>query len=554
MSVSTDAAWTILQVAVLNPPKPVRDPSIEGVTPLMVARVAFSCGPFIICGVGLWRHAEGHWTLHFPNDRGRDRRVTVTSRGQLNAMIEAAQAVYSALAPASSPPATATLVRSGDHEPQRSFDPQRRDPRGLRALLEKHPSGLPEDAQQRANELEAEAARLTDMERRIAALDDLDRAAATRPLDGTLNGGGREQRGDVKVFADTAARLPEGFDGQVWRSTDGSLIPVLEQRHSLRSFLPKETAAAELGMGGWLRALKFGPKNDLERRVLAEGSIGAGGAMVPTPLSAELIDLLRPKVVSYQAGARTIPMTSQTLRFAAETADPTGAWRAENASIATSVPTFANLTLTAQSWAVIVQASRELLEDATNVSSALMNIFARAAAVALDQAILVGTGHSNHQPIGIEGTSGIQAVSMGANGAAIADWSNVLDAVGALEAANAGIVTAMVMAPRTARVLYGLVDTLGQPLRRVDRIANVPMLVTTSMPITETQGTASDASSILLGNFGSVFVGMRTELAITVLDQLYAANGQVGFCLWLRADVAISRPAEMAQILGIIPA
>jgi HK97 family phage major capsid protein len=142
---------------------------------------------------------------------------------------------------------------------------------------------------------------------------------------------------------------------------------------------------------------------------------------------------------------------------------------------------------------------------------------------------------------------------MGANGAALAGWVPLLDAVQLLEAANAGNVTAAVMSPRTARTFNGLVDTLGQPLRRPDRLTGVPFLATTSVPVNETQGTASTASSILLGDFGEVYVGMRTELTISVLQERYADVGQVGFVLWLRADVAIARPAAMARISGITP-
>ena len=209
--------------------------------------------------------------------------------------------------------------------------------------------------------------------------------------------------------------------------------------------------------------------------------------------------------------------------------------------------------MTAQSWAVIVQASRELLEDAPNIDSALRNIFARSTSVALDQAIMFGAGHGSDQPAGVFGTSGIQSVSMGTNGAAITGWTPLLDAVLALETANAGDLTAAVMAPATSRQFNGLVDSLGQPLRRPDRIANLPFMVTTSVPTTQTQGTASNASPILLGDFTQVFVGMRTELVISVLQERYADTGQIGFVLWLRADVAISRPSAMAQIVGVIP-
>jgi HK97 family phage major capsid protein len=272
---------------------------------------------------------------------------------------------------------------------------QRRDQlrTDLQAIIAAHPDGtLPDEVRQRADEIEAEAARLNEMERRQVLLDDLARSAPGRPLDN------RSDRSELRVFSDATSRIPEGFDGQIWRASDGSRVPILEQRHKLSSFIAPETPAAELGLSGFLRCLRYGAKNELERRVMGEASVGAGGALVPSPLAAEVIDLLRPQNVALRAGARIVPMTTQTLRFARETADPVGGWRAENAALPTSQPTFTTLTLQAQAWAVIVQASRELLEDAPNVDSALRNIFARVTALALDQAILFGTGHANNQP------------------------------------------------------------------------------------------------------------------------------------------------------------
>ena len=148
---------------------------------------------------------------------------------------------------------------------------------------------------------------------------------------------------------------------------------------------------------------------------------------------------------------------------------------------------------------------------------------------------------------------GIQTVSMGTNGSQFYGWGVVLNAVSELEQANAGTVSAMVMAPRTAREIYKLVDNTGQPLQPPPRIAGVPMLTTTAAPVNETEGTANNASSIILGDFSNVFVGLRTSLQVSVLNERYADSGQVGFVSWLRADVLVSRPAAMARVTGIVP-
>lgn len=395
---------------------------------------------------------------------------------------------------------------------------------------------------------EAELRALDDKLTRARAIEDADRRAP-----GTAIVDNAAPAIECRAFAGVRSPVPASFAGHLWRTPDGLAVPALAPADRLADFLPaSESRASELGLGGFLRVLNGGARTELERRVLGEGTIGAGGAMVPTPIAAGVLDVLRAKAVSIQAGARTVPMDAQTLKIARQTSDPVGGWRAENAAILESDPVFDQVTLTAKTWAVRFNVSRELLEDGQNTDAAIRNIIAQAGAIGLDQAVLVGTGAAN-QPLGIRGQAGIQAVSMGTNGAQLTAWTPVLNAVQALETANAGMVSAMIGHPRTARAIYGFVATDNQPLMPPTRIANVPLLTTTSMPINETQGSAVNASSIIMGDFTEVLIGLRTELQIQVLQERFAEVGQIGFIGWLRADVALARPAALARIAGIIP-
>lgn len=402
---------------------------------------------------------------------------------------------------------------------------------------------------------EGELASFNRLEAEIRAIDDR-KALMTRAAALEANAPAEKiaaphvEKRAFRVFSGMETR--GDHNGDIWRTPDGVAVPVLGKEHRMADFVPTGSDAGDLGLSGYMKALAFGPRTDLERRVLGEATIGAGGAVVPTPLAAGLIDLLRARTVTIQAGARTVPMTSQTLRIARQITDPTGGWRAENAAITESDPVFDQVTLTAKSWAVRFNISRELLEDGQNVEQTCRNILAGAGAVGLDQAVLVGSGASN-QPLGIRGQSGIQTVSMGTNGAQITNWTPALNAVQSLETANSGNLSAMIMAPRTSRVIYGFVDSTGQPLQTPPRLANVPVLVSTSVPINETQGTATNASSIFTGDFNEVLIGLRTDLTIQVLQERFAEVGQIGFIAWMRADVALARPAAIARIAGIIP-
>jgi HK97 family phage major capsid protein/HK97 family phage prohead protease len=349
--------------------------------------------------------------------------------------------------------------------------------------------------------------------------------------------------------------IPEGFRGQVVRLADGSHAPILTREDKLSAFVPNNDDAhyaRELGFAGFVRALTTGAKSSIETRVLATSPAGSGGAMVPTPLAADLIDRLRSEAVLIGLGAQTVPMDAATLRFARTTTDPVGAWRAENANIPDSDPVFDNVTLTKRSWGVLTRFSRELLQDSNpNIELALMNMFARVSALAIDTAGLVGGGVNG--PAGIAAAAGIQVQSMGVNGAALTNWVQPLNAVQLLETANSPTITGMVMAPRTARNIYGWTDTTNQPLRPPPRLEGIPMRVTSAMPINETQGTAVNASSILLGDFREVMIGMGPEIELTLHPDRYAELGQIAMIGFVRADIQLQRPAAIARVQGIIP-
>lgn len=375
-----------------------------------------------------------------------------------------------------------------------------------------------------------------------------DGEARGRPLNDRQTDDGMEYR----VFDGAASRTAaEGIE--TWRTSNGERVPVLGREQRIADFLPAERSAAmDVGLGRFIGALIDGPKTDLERRALAEGSVSTGGAFLPSPLAAEVIDAARIENVAFRAGARTVPMSNKTMDLAKNVSDPVPAWRAENALIAESEPVFDRMTMEAKSLAVRFVVSRELLEDVPNMDARLRATMAAGFARGLDDAVFFGTG-TNNQPLGIANTPGLQLVSMGANGGALTSYDPYLDALLALQVANEGKVTAIVQAPRTGRVIAGFKDGQGQPLQPPPALAGIPFLTTTGIPVTQTQGTANVASSAFLGDFTQVLVGIRTQLQITVLNERFAEYGQVGFVGWLRADVQLARPAALAKIVGIKP-
>ncbi|MFN4101176.1 MAG: phage major capsid protein, partial [Pararhodobacter sp.] len=76
---------------------------------------------------------------------------------------------------------------------------------------------------------------------------------------------------------------------------------------------------------------------------LSGATESAGGVTIPRPMTADLIELLRARVVVRAAGARTFPMPAGQIRHARQTASATATYIAENAPIPESQPEFGAL-------------------------------------------------------------------------------------------------------------------------------------------------------------------------------------------------------------------
>ena len=363
----------------------------------------------------------------------------------------------------------------------------------------------------------------------------------------------RENRGDLSpsyrpvALGNEHSRAPEG-----WVDSDG---------HAVGVYGPKDRIKPEnsfnnyggLNVGGMMRAMVMGARNEHEFKALSEGTDSAGGYTVPIHLLQEFIDLMRAKTVCVNAGAITVILETEKTTIARVASDPVAAWRTENALVAESDPTFEQVQFQARSLAVLVKASRELIEDSVNVEEILMASLAGALAVEVDRVALFGTGTAP-EPRGISNTTGVHEIDMGTDGAALTSYAQILAAMQKTAESNAEMPTAAIMAPREYFTLAGLEAADGQPLIIPKVAEELPFMMSTSVPTDETHGAASNASRMIVGDFTQLMLGVRSSLRIEVLKERYAENLQTGFLAHLRFDVALAHPESFCQVTGIIPA
>jgi HK97 family phage major capsid protein len=333
--------------------------------------------------------------------------------------------------------------------------------------------------------------------------------------------------------------------------------PVLTREQSVeawcqqRGLFEPPAEGERLSFDRYLRGIVTGNWDGAEHeRALSEGTLTAGGHLVPTPLSSRVIDLARNATRVFQAGAITVPMTAQTLKLARLTGEGTPAWKAENAAITAADMTFDAVTFTARTLVRLVTLSVELFEDADPSSEDLIaRSFAAQVALELDRVALRGSGTAP-EPRGVLNTSGITTTTHGANGAAIANYDFWLDAKGVVMGNNFEP-NAHIQAPRSSVSLSKLKEAttnayLASPANML------PMLATKQVPINLTVGTSTDCSEVYTGDWSQLMVGIRTDFQLLFLRERFVAdNLQYAFLAYLRADVQLAQPSAFVVDTGV---
>lgn len=311
--------------------------------------------------------------------------------------------------------------------------------------------------------------------------------------------------------------------------------------------------AAEVDMdrvlGAWIGGER-GDLNEVETRVLAESVDAAGGFTVPEILGAGLIDRARKAAKVILAGATTVPVESDTHSIARLAGGVTGSWRAENAPITESDPTFERVTFKPKSHAVLTRLSRELAEDMIpSAFNGVTNELAQSIGLAVDFAALRGAGTGNI-PQGIRFQPGVEILSLGANGAVPTNYDYLIDAVAGVQGDNFEP-NAILYSARTAKTHAKMKDSTGQPLSRPPLVSDVQHIVTNQIDDNYTVGTSVDTSEVYCGLWSELLLGVRSNLRLEILRERFADNLQIGLIAHLRMDVQLAHPAAFTVVTGV---
>lgn len=323
--------------------------------------------------------------------------------------------------------------------------------------------------------------------------------------------------------------------------------PVLTHTEPMRTWLDQRGGYAYRGeagvergsLGRIVRALATGNRaglSPLEVRQLSEGT-GSAGYTVPEVLATAFIDRVRNAMVVSKAGARTVPMTSDTLhlaRLAQPGGSPGPGWKVENDPISESNLDIERVTFTARTLPMLMRLSVELSEDSVNIDQIIETEMAGALALELDRVCLTGSG-TPPEPSGITTQASVGTSSIGSP---FSNWDWLADAAGAIWALNHEP-NGYICGAAHATAIAKFVDLQGQPLRRPDALSGIT-------PYRSNQ----NAASIIVGDFTQLMIGLRTSFRLETSRVASDAftNLQVVVRAYLRADVQLQHPEAFTVV------
>ena len=249
---------------------------------------------------------------------------------------------------------------------------------------------------------------------------------------------------------------------------------------------------------------------------------GAGGVLVPTNLSREVIELLRPKSVVRRLGARSLPLNNGNLTIPRLKGGAAVGYIGGDSDIPANEGNFDDLKLSSKKLAALVPISNDLLANSSaspNVDAIVVGDLTSALATREDKAFIRDDGASNN-PKGLRYWAPVANVFDAAQAAPtiqqVSDELNKM--VLKLEAANANMTNVgWVMAPRSFRFLSSLRDGNGNkayPELDSGTLMGYAVGVTTQIPTNIMVGATPNGTEIYLADFGDCFIGEDESLMI----------------------------------------
>jgi len=273
-----------------------------------------------------------------------------------------------------------------------------------------------------------------------------------------------------------------------------------------------------------------------QRAALKVGAGENGGYTVPKEFYNQLVEAQREFGVMRQLATVITTEGSGELEIPGTEARATAAWTAEAEAFTESEDTFKQVKLGSFKLGALSKVSDELLHDsAFDIMAFLAKSLGQALALKEDEAFVAGTSGSTTTPEGIvkKGT----ATTFAAGNKTTIKAEELITLYHALLSpyrANAS----WIVKDSTVAAIRKLKDTTEQFIYQPGLTAGVPDTLLGRPFYTDPNVPAvgESALSVVFGDISSYWIRDVQGVTVKVLNELYAANGQVGFRIHKRTD------------------
>lgn len=266
------------------------------------------------------------------------------------------------------------------------------------------------------------------------------------------------------------------------------------------------------------------------QNALSVGTDSDGGYLVPEEYEKTLVDKLQEENFFRKLG--TVIHTSGDRKIPVVTGHGEASWMEENGLYPDSQDTFGQQSIGAYKLGTAIRVSGELLNDsAFDVETYIANEFARRIGTKEEEAFLIGDGKS--KPTGVFGSAELGVTA----GTTSITFDDVIDLYHSLRTPYRKK-AAWILNDSTVKTLRKLKDNNGnyiwQPSVTVgtpDTILNRPCYSSSFAP-----ELAAGKRPLIFGDFSYYWIADREYRSFKRLNELYAANGQIGFLASQRVD------------------
>ncbi|WP_237670534.1 phage major capsid protein [Virgibacillus halodenitrificans] len=285
---------------------------------------------------------------------------------------------------------------------------------------------------------------------------------------------------------------------------------------------------------------------DPQIRNLAVGTDANGGYLVPDEFERKIIQGLEDQNIMRQL-ATVITTSSGSREIPVESDYGTANWMSENEKYTESDATFGQVILGAHKAGTIIKVSEELLNDsAFNIDNYVAGAFAKRFGNLEEAGFINGTGTG--QPTGLIQSAevGHTTVAGQVDGLIADDFIDLYHSLKRPYRRNASFLAN----DGTVKAVRKLKDNDGQYIWQPglqagepDRVLARPIYVADDVP-----GLGAGNKPLAFGDYSYYWIADRQGRVMQRLNELYAANGQVGFRMFERVDGKLILP-EAVKVL-----